>query len=238
MHAELPLAQPSLQRYRDYARQRQMTLGDLLLENRIIFLEGVINDAVANMAVMKFLFLQFENRTQGISFYINSPGGSVSSTLAIYDTMQFIDCPVATYCIGMAASGAAVLLAGGSKGRRFSLPHSKIMIHQPYGQVSGQVSDIEIQAQEIMANKKDINEILAKHCGQPMEVVARDTERDRYMTAIQAKEYGLVDEVVGHIPNADAKGPAKYLTKLDPAVAKDKYDATVNSAQPYPSKQS
>src|SRR5258708_10319716 len=160
---ERPLADPKIQRYRDYARQRQMTLGDLLLENRIIFLEGVINDAVANSAVMKFLFLQFENRTQGISFYINSPGGSVSSTLAIYDTMQFIDCPAATYCIGLAASGGAVLLAGGTKGRRFSLPHSKIMIHQPYGQVSRQVSDIEIQAPEILSNKKDINEILAKH---------------------------------------------------------------------------
>ena len=204
MPPEHPLADPLLQRYRDYARQRQMTLGDLLLENRIVFLEGVINDAVANLTVMKFLFLQYENRTQGISFYINSPGGSVTSTLAIYDTMQFIDCPIATYCIGMAASGAAVLLAGGEKGRRFSLPHSKIMIHQPYGQVSGQISDIEIQAEEIMANKRDINEILAKHCGQPIERVTRDTERDRYMTAIQAKEYGLVDEVVGHIPNAEA----------------------------------
>jgi ATP-dependent Clp protease protease subunit len=205
MHLEHPLAQPTLQRYRDYARQRQMTLGDLLLENRIIFLEGVINDAVANMAVMKFLFLQYENRTQGISFYVNSPGGSVTSTLAIYDTMQFIDCPVATYCIGMAASGAAVLLAGGSKGRRFALPHSKIMIHQPYGQVSGQISDIEIQAEEIVRSKQVINEILAKHTGQPIERVARDTERDRYLTAIQAKEYGLVDMVVGHMPDSDAK---------------------------------
>lgn len=204
MNFEHPLEPNRLQRYRDYARQRQMTLPDLLLENRIVFLEGVINDASANYAVMKLLYLQFENKTQGISFYINSPGGSVSSTLAIYDTMQFIDCPIATYCIGMAASGAAVLLAGGTKGRRFSLPHSKIMIHQPYGQVSGQVSDIEIQAEEILANKKDINEILAKHCGQPIERVARDTERDRYMTALQAKEYGLVDEVVGHIPAAEA----------------------------------
>jgi ATP-dependent Clp protease, protease subunit len=199
-----PLDPPRLQRYRDMSRQRQMTLGDMLLENRILFLEGVINDASANLAVMKLLYLQFENKSQGISFYINSPGGSVYSTLAIYDTMQFIDCPIATYCIGMAASGAAVLLAAGAKGRRFSLPHSKIMIHQPYGQVSGQISDIEIQAQEIMANKGDINEILAKHCGQSIERVARDTERDRYMTAIQAKEYGLVDEVVGHIPTAEA----------------------------------
>src|SRR6478752_6776102 len=177
MPREFSPFEPTLQRYRDYARQRQMTLGDLLLENRIIFMEGVINDAAANMTVMKLLYLQFENRTQGISFYINSPGGSVYATLAIYDTMQFIDCPVATYCIGMAASGAAVLLAGGAKGRRFALPHAKIMIHQPYGQVSGQVSDIEIQAQEILANKRVINEILAKHTGQPIERIARDTER-------------------------------------------------------------
>jgi ATP-dependent Clp protease protease subunit len=195
MSALPPLADPFLQRYRDYTRQRQMTLGDMLLENRIVFLEGVINDAVANLAVMKFLFLQYENRTQGISFYINSPGGSVSSTLAIYDTMQFIECPIATYCIGLAASGAAVLLAGGSKGRRYALPHSKIMIHQPYGQVS----DIEIQAEEIIKSKQVINDILARHTGQSIERVSKDTERDRYLTAAQAKEYGLVDEVVGRI---------------------------------------
>jgi ATP-dependent Clp protease protease subunit len=207
MTFEPPLAEPMLQRYRDYARQRQMTLGDLLLENRIVFLEGVINDAVANLAVMKFLFLQYENRTQGISFYINSPGGSVTSTLAIYDTMQFIESPIATYCIGLAASGAAVLLAGGSKGRRYALPNAKIMIHQPYGQVGGQVSDIEIQAEEIVKSKQVINEILAKHTGQPIERIAKDTERDRYLTAIQAKEYGLVDEVVGRILGAE-KGVA------------------------------
>ncbi len=205
MHPEYPSSPPTLQRYRDYARQRQMTLGDLLLENRIIFLEGVINDAVANNTVMKFLFLQYENRTQGISFYINSPGGSVTSTLAIYDTMQFIDCPVATYCIGLAASGGAVLLAGGAKGRRYALPHSKIMIHQPYGQVGGQISDIEIQAEEIVKSKQVINEILARHCNQPIERIAKDTERDRYLSAIQAKEYGLVDEVVGHIPTSEVK---------------------------------
>ncbi len=204
MTFDRPLDPPTLQRYRDYARQRQMTLGDMLLENRIIFLEGVINDSVANLTVMKFLFLQYENRTQGISFYINSPGGSVTSTLAIYDTMQFIDCAVATYCIGLAASGGAVLLAGGAKGRRYSLPHSKIMIHQPYGQVGGQVSDIEIQAEEIVKSRQVINEILAKHTGQPIERIAKDTERDRYLSAIQAKEYGLVDEVVGHIPSSEA----------------------------------
>jgi ATP-dependent Clp protease protease subunit len=210
-----PLAEPVLQRYRDYARQRQMTLGDLLLENRIVFLEGVINDAVANLAVMKFLYLQYENRTQGISFYINSPGGSVSSTLAIYDTMQFIECPIATYCIGLAASGAAVLLAGGSKGRRFSLPHSKIMIHQPYGQVGGQVSDIEIQAEEIVKSRHVINEILARHTNQPMERIAKDTERDRYLTAMQAKEYGLVDEVVGRIQGVE-KGPGSTVVSTSP----------------------
>lgn len=194
---------PLNQRYKDYNRQRQLTLSDLLLENRIIFLEGVINDGIANLTVMKFLFLQYENRTQGISFYINSPGGSVTATMAIYDTMQFINAPVSTYCIGMAASGAAVLLAGGTKGKRYCLPHSKVMIHQPYGQVGGQVSDIEIQAQQIIESKREINEILAKHTGQPIEQVARDTERDRYLSAVQAKEYGIVDEVVGHIPPAE-----------------------------------
>lgn len=197
--------QPSAQRYQEYVRQRQMTLGDVLLDNRIVFLEGVINDAAANMAVMRFLYLQFQNRTQGISFYINSPGGSVSSTLAIYDTMQFIGCPIATYCIGMAASGAAVLLAGGTKGRRFALPNAKVMIHQPFGQVGGQVSDIEIQAQELLDAKRSINQILAKHTGQPIDQIARDTERDRYLNAVQAKEYGVVDEVVGIMPGAEVK---------------------------------
>jgi len=195
---------PTAQRGRDYARQRQMTLPDMLLENRIVFLQGVINDGSANAVVMQMLYLQFENKSQPISLYINSPGGSVYSTLAIYDTMQFIDCPVSTYCIGMAASGAAVLLAGGEKGRRYALPHSKVMIHQPYGQVSGQISDIEIQAEEIMANRHDINQILAKHSTQPLAAIAKDTERDRYMTAVQALEYGLVDQVVGHIPGAEA----------------------------------
>ena len=196
---------PSLQRSRGYNQQRQMTLSDLLLENRIVFLEGPINDGIANLTVMKFLFLQYENRSQGISFYINSPGGSVTATMAIYDTMQFIDCPVATYCIGMAASGAAVLLAGGTKGKRYALPHAKVMIHQPSGQVGGQISDIEIQAKEIIDTKREINEILAKHTGQPIEQVARDTERDRYLKALEAREYGIVDHVVGHIPKDESK---------------------------------
>jgi ATP-dependent Clp protease protease subunit len=185
---------PVLQRNRNYNSQRQMTLSDLLLENRIVFLEGPINDGIANMTVMKFLYLQYENRTQGISFYINSPGGSVTATMAIYDTMQFIDC-----------SGAAVLLAGGTKGKRYALPHSKVMIHQPYGQVGGQISDIEIQAREIIDTKREINEILAKHTGQPFEQVARDTERDRYLKALEARDYGIVDHVVGHIPSDESK---------------------------------
>jgi len=159
INPRLPL-EPQLQRYRDYARQRQMTLGDLLLENRIVFLAGVINDGSAIEIVMKLLYLQYENKQQEIHFYISSPGGSVTGTLAMYDTMQFLECPVATYCIGMAASGGAILLAGGSKGKRFALPHSKIMVHQPWGQVGGQVSDIEIQANEIMKDKHRLNVIL------------------------------------------------------------------------------
>jgi ATP-dependent Clp protease protease subunit len=185
-----------VQRYRDYMRQRQMTLGDLLLENRIIFLAGVINDLSGIEIVMKLLFLQYENRTQDIHFYISSPGGSVTATLSIYDTMQFIECPVATYCIGMAASGGAILLAGGTKGKRFALPHAKVMIHQPWGQVGGQVSDIEIQAEEIFRDRQRLNEILARHTGRSVEEIARETERDRYFTAAQAKEYGLVDDIL------------------------------------------
>lgn len=195
-----PLSQfdtsPQLSRGRDYQRQRQMGIGDLLLENRIVFLDGVIHDASANLIVMKLLFLQSENRHQDIHFYINSPGGSVSATLAIYDTMQFLDCKVATYCVGLAASGGAILVAGGEKGKRYALKHSKIMIHQPYGSVGGQVSDIEIQAEDIIRTRSLLNEILAGHTGQPIDRIARDTERDRYLTAAEAVEYGLVDEVL------------------------------------------
>lgn len=199
------MVSPQNQRPRDYMRQRQMGIGDLLLENRIVFLDGPIHDSSANLIVMKLLFLQSENRHQDIHFYVNSPGGSVSATMAIYDTMQFLDCPVATYCVGLSASGGAIVLAGGAKGKRFALPNSKIMIHQPYGQVGGQVSDIEIQAKEILDTRGTLNEILAKHTGQPLEVIARDTERDRYLTAIQAKEYGLVDEVLIKAPKKEEK---------------------------------
>jgi ATP-dependent Clp protease protease subunit len=194
--------------YRDYQRQRQMTLGDLLLENRVILLQGEIHDGNANELVMKLLYLQSENRRKDIHFYINSPGGSVSATLAIYDTMQILSCPVATYCVGLAASGGAVLLAGGAKGKRFALPHAKIMIHQPYGQVGGQVSDIEIQADEIIKTRGVLNDILARHTGQPIERIAKDTDRDYYMSAEDAKTYGVVDDILTR-PPAMGEGEAE-----------------------------
>ena len=191
-----PTVVDPLSAYRDYQRQRQMTLGDLLLENRIILLQGEIHDGNANELVMKLLYLQSENRRKDIHFYINSPGGSVSATLAIYDTMQILSCSVATYCVGLAASGGAVLLAGGAKGKRFALPHAKVMIHQPYGQVGGQISDIEIQADEILRTREVLNLILADHTGQPIEQITKDTDRDFYMTAEHAKKYGVVDDIL------------------------------------------
>jgi ATP-dependent Clp protease protease subunit len=195
---------PQLQRYREYARQRQMTLGDLLLENRIVFLGSspetggnpAITDYLANITIQKLLFLQYENRTQEIHFYINCPGGSVTATLAIYDTMQFLECPISTYCMGIAASGAAIILAAGTKGKRYALPNSKVMIHQPWGQVGGQISDIEIQANEITKERHRLNEILAKHTGQPLASIEKETDRDRYFGADDAKKFGLVDEVL------------------------------------------
>src|SRR5919112_1611777 len=197
MHPDYPFSPPTLQRYRDYARQRQMTLGDLLLENRIVFLgsspdtggQAAITDYLANITIQKLLFLQYENRNQDIHFYINCPGGSVTATLAIYDTMQFMECPIATYRMGIAASGAAVILAAGSKGKRYCLPNSKVMIHQPYGQVGGQVSDIEIQANEILRERQRLNEILAKHTGQPLDIIAKETDRDKYYHANEAKAF-------------------------------------------------
>ena len=187
---------------RDYQRQRQMGVGDLLLDNRIIFLAGPIGDGIANETVMKLLYLQSENRHQDVHLYVNSPGGSVTATLAMYDTMQFLTCDVCTYCVGLAASGGAIVLAGGTKGKRFALPHAKMMIHQPFGEVGGQVSDIEIQAQDILATRDQLNHLLASHTGQPVEQIARDTERDRYLTAPQAKEYGLIDEILAHAKTA------------------------------------
>jgi len=204
---------PQIQRYRDYARQRQMTLGDLLLENRIVFLGSspetggnpAITDYLANVTIQKLLFLQYENRNQEIHFYINCPGGSVTATLAIYDTMQFLDCPISTYCMGLAASGAAIILAAGTKGKRNCLPNSKVMIHQPWGQVGGQISDIEIQATEITKERHRLNEILAKHTGQPLEAIEKETDRDRYFGADEAKAFGLVDEVLAKVADEKKK---------------------------------
>lgn len=181
--------------YQNYQRQRQMTLGDLLLENRIVFLQGEIYTGNANELVMKLLYLQSENRKKDIHFYINSPGGDVIATLAIYDTMQILSCPVATYCVGHAMSGAAILLAGGTKGKRSALPNSRVMVHQPHGGVGGQVSDIEIQAREILRYRDVLNQILAKHTGKPIDEIVRDMDRDFFLSADEAKEYGLVDRV-------------------------------------------
>jgi len=191
---------PMAQAYAEYQQQRQMTLSDLLLENRIIFLQGEIHDGNANALVMQLLYLQSQNRRKQINFYINSPGGSVTSTMAIYDTMNILSCPVATYCVGLAASGGAVLLAGGAEKKRFILPHAKVMIHQPHGGVGGQVSDIEIQANEIVKTREELNRILAEHCSQPIEKIAKDVNRDYYMNANEAKDYGIVDEILNKPP--------------------------------------
>jgi len=179
-----------------YQRYRQMSLDDMLLENRIVFLIGEINYARAAEVIMKMLYLDNLKKGREISLYINSPGGTVDDTMAIYDTMQFVGSPVATFCIGRAQSGGAVILAAGAKGKRFALPHAKIMLHQPWGGVTGQASDIQIQAEEILRAKQTINRILAKHTGLPIEKIAEETERDRYMGAEEAKQYGLIDEVL------------------------------------------
>ena len=167
-----------------------------LLVDRIVFLGTPVDDTVSNVIIAQLLFLQMTDPKKDIHLYINSPGGSVTAGLAIYDTMQFLTCDVNTYCIGQAASMGAVLLAAGTKGKRYALPNARIMIHQPWGGVQGQATDISIQAQEILRLKDRINEILAKHCGKAGETVAKDTDRDRFMSAEDAKAYGLVDEVV------------------------------------------
>jgi ATP-dependent Clp protease protease subunit len=179
-----------------YQRTREMTIDELLLENRIVFLIGEINHATAARVMMQMLYLENQKRGQEINFYINSPGGAVDDTLAVYDTMRFLTSPVATYCIGRAYSGAAVLLTAGAKGKRFALPHAKVMIHQPYGGVTGQAEDIRIQAEQIIKAKEELNRIVSLHTGQSIEQVRKDAERDKYFAAEEAKKYGLVDEVL------------------------------------------
>ena len=176
--------------------ERSYDIYSRLLQDRIIFLGGPIDDHVANVVVAQLLFLQSQDPKRDISLYINSPGGVVTAGLAIYDTMRFLSCDVATYCIGQAASMGAVLLTAGAKGKRYALPNARIMIHQPLGGAEGQCTDIQIQAAEIQRMKQTFNEILAYHSGQPLETVFKDTERDNFMSAEQACAYGLVDMVV------------------------------------------
>jgi len=179
-----------------YQRTREMTIDELLLENRVVFLIGEINHASAARVMMQMLYLEHQKKGQDINFYINSPGGAVDDTLAIYDTVRFLTSEVATYCMGRAYSGAALLVTAGQKGKRYILPHAKMMIHQPYGGVYGQTEDIRIQAEQIIRAKRTLTEILAKHTGQSMEQIQLDSERDKYFSAGEAKEYGLVDEVI------------------------------------------
>jgi ATP-dependent Clp protease protease subunit len=176
--------------------ERAYDIYSRLLRERIIFLVGPVNDQSANVVVAQLLFLESENPDKDISFYINSPGGSVSAGMSIFDTMQFIKPDVSTLCIGMAASMGAFLLAAGANGKRFSLPNSKIMIHQPMGGAQGQATDIEIHAREILKTREQLNRILAERCGQPLEKIQVDTERDYYMSAAESKAYGLIDQVL------------------------------------------
>jgi ATP-dependent Clp protease protease subunit len=179
--------------------ERAFDIYSRLLKDNIIFIGTPIDDVVANLVVAQMLFLESEDPDREISLYINSPGGSVTAGMAIYDTMQFVRCPVTTFCIGQCASMAAVLLTAGTKGRRFALPNSRILIHQPHaGGISGQASDIKIAAEEILRLRERINEILAYHTGKTVEQIEKDVDRDRIMSAMQSKEYGLIDQVIKH----------------------------------------
>ncbi len=206
-----------------YQRTREMTIDELLLENRVVFLVGEITHVSAARVMMQMLYLEDQRRGQDINLYINSPGGSVDDTLAVYDTMQFLSSEVATFCIGRAYSGGAVLLTAGAPGKRHILPHAKVMIHQPYGGVTGQTTDILIQAEQILQAKQTLNEIIADHTGQTVEQVTKDGERDLYFSAKEAKEYGLVDEVFS--PPKKTKDKDKDKDKDKPASKKDSKDS-------------
>ncbi len=203
MHEIGHLPPPTTNQFPAYQRTREMSIEDMLLENRIIFLAGPITERTASATIMRLLYLQSIKRDQDINLYINSPGGLVDQTLAIYDTMQLVGCKIATYCIGQAASGAAVVLMAGTKGKRFILPNAKIMLHQPYGGITGQAEDIRIQAEEVLRDKKRLNEIISETTGKTVQQVTEDTERDRYLNAKEALEYGVVDEILDHGPNTD-----------------------------------
>lgn len=186
--------------------ERAYDIYSRLLKDRIVFIGTPIDDTIANLIIAQILFLHMEQPEKDINVYINSPGGSVTAGLAIYDTMRFVKCDVATYCVGQAASMGAVLLTAGTKGKRFSLPHSRVMIHQPWGGAQGTASDIHIQATEILKMKDQLNRILAHHTGQPLEKIEKDTDRDYFMSAEESKNYGIVDEVI--------------TTKIDPSQGK------------------
>ncbi len=185
--------------------ERAYDIYSRLLKDRIIFLQGVVQDDMANLIVAQLLYLQFEDPKSDIHLYINSPGGSVSAGMAIYDTMQFLTCPVATYCIGMAASMGAVLLTAGAAGKRFALPNARIMIHQPLAGMEGTSTEIQIHVKEFLKTKKKLNEILKKHTGKSLDQIEKDTDRDNFMASIEAKEYGLIDGVLERMPEGMAR---------------------------------
>lgn len=181
--------------------ERAYDIYSRLLKDRIIFIGTPIDDTIANLIIAQVLFLQMEDPSKDINMYINTPGGSVTAGLAIYDTVQFVKCDVSTYCVGQAASMGALLLACGTRGKRYSLPHARVMIHQPWGGAQGSASDINIQAKEILKLKDELNRILVKHTGQPLERIEKDSDRDFFMSAPEAKAYGLVDEVIDSRPD-------------------------------------
>jgi ATP-dependent Clp protease protease subunit len=188
--------------------QREMDIYSRLLKDRIIFLQGVVDDASANLIVAQLLFLQFDDPKADVHLYINSPGGSVTAGLSIYDTMQYITCDVATYCIGQAASMGAVLLLAGAKGKRNSLPHSRIMIHQPLAGMEGTTTEIQIRLKEYQRLKRMMNEIMLKHTGQTLEKIEKDTDRDNFMSSDEARDYGIVDNVLERLPASLTPAPA------------------------------
>jgi ATP-dependent Clp protease protease subunit len=197
--------------------ERAYDIWSRLLKDRIIFIGTPIDDYIANLVIAQMLFLQMENKSQDINVYINTPGGSVMAGLAIYDTMQFVHCDVATYCIGQASSMGAILLAAGSKGKRYALPNSRVMIHQPWGGAQGTAADIKIHAEEILTLKKRLNEIISKHTGKPQAMIETDSDRDKFMSAQEAKSYGLVDEVVESLKElgGDGKGGGDLAARED-----------------------
>jgi ATP-dependent Clp protease protease subunit len=209
----MPMAMPGPGGPGGYNRYREMTLEEMLLENRVVFLVGEINHVSAHRVIMQMLYLQSVKRDQDINFYINSPGGVVDDTLAMYDIMRFLTCDVATYCIGRAESGGAIVFMAGKKGKRYILPNAKVMIHQPFGGVYGQTADIEIQAEDILKTKNNLIDIIAKCTGQPVERIRDDSERDRFFDARQAVEYGICDELIGEESSSKTVEAAADATK-------------------------